>query len=471
VTVLDLRPVPPPPAPRRPPERERVTRVLPPVQVSRALPSATAFPRRVLKHPRFRPYNRLIALVLVVNLLALVHGLGGGGWWSSDRRALDALSATVLANFALAILIRQQYVVNLLFWLATRAPTSWPLTLRWSLGKVYHFGGLHVGGAISGTLWFVALAATIIRAAVGSPGTVSPATVVVTCQLVAVLLVIVTTAAPARRARAHDTFERIHRLGGWTALALFWTQTILSVADQRPPTLVTAVVTSPRIWVLAVITASVALPWLRLKKVDVAVERPSNHVALARFDYGETPFAGSSNVISRNPLWEWHAFANIPVPGKSGFRMAISRAGDWSGSFIDSPPKQVWVKGITTAGVANIEVLFKKVVYVATGSGIGPVLPHLLAGKVAAHLVWATRDPRGTYGEALVDEILAAEPESIIWDTKVHGKPDMVRLAYRAYREFGAEAVICISNKQLTWEVVHGLERRGIPAFGAIWDS
>ncbi len=47
----------------------------------------------------------------------------------------------------------------------------------------------------------------------------------------------------------------------------------------------------------------------------------------------------------------------------------------------------------------------------------------------------------------------------------------MVALAYRAYREHGAEAVICISNKKLTWQVVHGLEQRGIPAYGAIWDS
>ena len=47
----------------------------------------------------------------------------------------------------------------------------------------------------------------------------------------------------------------------------------------------------------------------------------------------------------------------------------------------------------------------------------------------------------------------------------------MVRLAYAAYRDFGAEAVICISNKKLTWQVVHGLESRGIPAYGAIWDS
>ena len=28
-----------------------------------------------------------------------------------------------------------------------------------------------------------------------------------------------------------------------------------------------------------------------------------------------------------------------------------------------------------------------------------------------------------------------------------------------------------VANKKVTWEVVYGLERRGIPAFGPIWDS
>ena len=46
----------------------------------------------------------------------------------------------------------------------------------------------------------------------------------------------------------------------------------------------------------------------------------------------------------------------------------------------------------------------------------------------------------------------------------------MVQLAYEAYVAFGAEAVICISNKKLTWQVVHGDGERGIPAYGAIWD-
>ncbi|MEV0171358.1 hypothetical protein AB0I00_09570 [Streptomyces sp. NPDC050803] len=404
------------------------------------LPPLTSAARRLLKHPRLMHYNRLAALVLTANLVFL---------WTSWTPSAATMSHAALANLALAVVVRQQYVINLFFRLATAAPTHWPLKIRWTLGKVYHFGGLHVGGALAGSAWF--LAATVT-------GDNGPATAV-GWSLLALLAAIIATALPPFRARHHDHFEKIHRFGGWTALALFWTHTLLSAAGPVP------------LAVLAVTTFSVALPWLRLRKVDVRVERPSPHVVLARFDYGETPFAGSSTAISRSPLKEWHSFANVPAPGRPGFRLTISRAGDWTGSFIDDLPSRVWVKGITTAGVANIEVLFKKVIYVATGSGIGPCLPHLLAAEVPSRLVWATRDPRTTYGDALVDEILAVQPQALVWDTSRHGKPDMVRLAYEAYRDFGAEAVICISNKKLTWQVVQGLERRGIPAYGAIWDS
>ncbi|GAQ66460.1 hypothetical protein SsS58_06891 [Streptomyces scabiei] len=408
------------------------------------LPPLTSAPRRLLKHPRLMHYNRLAALVILANIVLLTAS------WVPDAETVGHAS---LANLALAVVVRQQYVVNLFFRLATWAPTSWPLKARWTLGKVYHFGGLHVGGALAGAAWF--LAGAVASAVDGA----DPALMAVSWTLVALLAVIVATALPPFRSRFHDRFEKIHRFGGWSALALFWTHTLLG--GQGPVAL----------GVLAVVTFSVALPWLRLRKVDVRVERPSPHVALARFDHGVTPFAGSSTAISRSPLTEWHSFANVPSPGEPGFRLTISRAGDWTGSFIDDAPAKVWVKGITTAGVANIETLFSKVIYVATGSGIGPCLPHLLAAEVPSRLVWATRDPRRTYGEELVDEILAVQPNALVWDTSQHGKPDMVRLAYTAYRDFGAEAVICISNKKLTWQVVHGLEQRGIPAYGAIWDS
>ncbi len=420
---------------------------------------------RLFKSRRLKHYNRLVWLVAAVNLA--VAGSLVAEWNLSDLGSVDPSGPAnmVVANLTVAVLFRQQYVVNGLFWLATRAPTSWPLAVRWTLGKVYHFGGIHSSTATAAVVWFVAqLAATTATMSAGASA-ISVWEYLLSFQLALLLLTILYTAMPFVRQKHHDRFEKTHRWGGWTALALFWILTL--VQANR----VGSILTYPAVWALAAATFSVALPWLRLKKVDIDIESPSNHVALTTFDYGYTPFAGSSTAVSRDPLREWHSFANVPVPGQDGFKLTISRAGDWTGNFIDDKPDKVWVKGIATAGVANIEVLFDKVLYVATGSGIGPCLPHLFAQEVPAHLIWATRNPTKTYGEKLVGEILAVQPDALIWDTDAHGKPDMVELAYDAVLATGAEAVICISNSKLTWQVVEGIEQRGIPAYGAIWDS
>jgi hypothetical protein len=395
--------------------------------------------RTLLRRRPFTHHNRLVAAVVLVNLWFV------GSVWGDTF----TLTALVVANLTLAALIRQQLVINLLFWLATSAPTHWPLRVRWTLGKVYHFGGLHVGAAICATAWFLVLTATTtVQGAPSAP---------LTWVIAAVLVAMVATALPRLRAKHHDLFERSHRFGGWTVLVLFG---VLS-AVSNPVFL----------WPLALVVVSVVLPWLRLRRVPVHIDSPSPHVALVSFDHGVTPFAGSSTTVSRNPLLEWHSFANVPAPGRSGFRLTISRAGDWTKKFITDQPSHVWVKGIPTAGVGNIDKLFTKVVWVATGSGIGPCLPHLLAGDTPSVLVWSTRSPRRTYGDALVDEILGVQPDAVVWDTEAEGKPDLVALAYDAWRRFDAEAVICISNKPTTWRIVEELESRGIPAYGAIWDS
>jgi predicted ferric reductase len=275
-------------------------------------------------------------------------------------------------------------------------------------------------------------------------------------------------ALPKMRSRYHNQFEITHRLGGWTVLILFWVQMFLFLNVQHATY---SIYQNSNFWILFAITISVILPWLRLKKVDIDIVSPSNHVALTSFNYGVTPFAGSSTALSTNPLLEWHSFANVPSPGENGFRLTISRAGDWTGKFISEKPNKIWVKGIPTAGVGNIDKLFNKVVWVATGSGIGPCLPHLLLNETPSVLIWATRNPEKTYGDDLVNEIKKVQPNAIIWDTDANGKPDLVKLAYNTYNDFDAEAVICISNQKLTEKVVHNMEARGIPAYGAIWDS
>lgn len=442
-----------------------------PAEIS-PLPPQQGLLRRILKRRLLMHYHRLIAVIVLINVLAGWYGFVEGNWSTAGGFSLAALSNLVVINISLAILIRQQVVINFLFWAATSAPTSWPLSIRRILGKVYHFGGIHVGGAIMGTAWFAVFVGVMTTQFLNESAAVSIGLLTITYSLLGLLLLIVALALPQFRARYHDYFELAHRFGGWAALILFWVQTIMFTAGQRGDlSLAAALLNSPGFWLLGLVTLSVALPWLRLKKVAVEIENPSSHVALVRFNHGVTPFAGSSTAVSRSPLTEWHSFANVPAPGEEGFRLTISRAGDWTGSFIDDLPEKVWVKGIPTAGVGNIDKLFKRVVWIATGSGIGPTLPHLLSQEVPARLVWSTRSPRKTYGDQLVDEILDAQPEALIWDTSELGRPDLVQLAYEAVQEFDAEAVICISNKKLTWQVVYGMESRGIPAYGAIWDS
>jgi hypothetical protein len=418
---------------------------------------------RALKHPLLMHYHRLIALVVVVNGALLARHLTRGDWHVADGSALSGLADLIVANFAIAVLIRQQHVLNAIFAVAGRGSSRWPLRLRWMVSKINHIGGLHVGAALAGTAWLCAFTMVAAIARASRPGTVDLTTFVLAMSLVALMAVVVLGALPPVRARVHNVFELTHRFGGWTSVGLFWALTVHLMHGDLG---------AWQIWLLGLITASIVWPWLTLRRVPVTVQRPSSHAAIVHLDYGITPTHVSAVGISRSPLREWHAFATVSTPGRSGYRLLVSRAGDWTSRFIDDPPSHLWVRGVPTrAPIPAIEVMYRRVVYVVTGSGIGPVLGQILSPRVPGRLVWSTRSPRATYGDALVDEVLAAHPDAVIWDTSERGKPDLLRVAHDVCRDFAAEAVQVVSNKAGTWSLVHGLERLGVPAFGPIWDS
>ena len=376
-------------------------------------------------------------------------------------------------NLTGAVLIRQQRILNILYGLAGRGSRSWPRWVRWSVSKVHHVGGIHAGCAIGGTAWLCAFTGVAIVTRVRNPASVSLTTLVLCLALVTLLLLVTVCATSPVRSRAHNVFEQSHRWGGWTAIVLFWALIIhLAIRGRGHSTALGAIASDWRVWLLAILTASIASPWLQLRRVAVTVQRPSPHAAIVHLDYGVRPVYSSAVGISLSPLREWHAFATVTSPGQSGYRLLISRAGDWTSRFIDDPPSHVWVRGVPVAApMAKVAILYRRVVYVVTGSGIGPCLGQILADRVPARLVWSTRDPRLTYGDALVDEVEAAQPDAVIWDTTRDGKPDLLQLALDTYQDFGAEAVFIVSNKTTTFRLVHDLERRGIPAFGPIWDS
>ncbi|KAF8916191.1 hypothetical protein CPB85DRAFT_1374668 [Mucidula mucida] len=211
-----------------------------------------------------------------------------------------------------------------------------------------------------------------------------------------------------------NTFERILRF------------IILLTKDwKNRASLGDALLHSTAFWLMVAITVFLAPPWMRLRKVPVANE--------------------------------WHAFANFPVPGTDEFSVVISQAGGWTTKIINDPPKEIWICGTPVSGVLRVNILFRRVVFVATGSGIGPIAPCLLE--------------RRTFGDGLVNTVLEAEPGAVIYDTHIYGRPDMMKLTYKIVQDFEAEAVVIISNEPLTRKLVYGLMSRGVPAFGAIWDS
>lgn len=424
------------------------------------------------KRSRAMLYVILFVGVIAVNMILSAAG-AFAGWWQPHAHSLQVIAAISQVNLLFAILPRQHWMVNLISWAATRAPTSWPLRLRWRLAQYYHVGGLHVGGAISGTLWYIAYVALLAPAWADGEVGYDDFSVGIALAVVLTLITICVLATPNFRTKHHNAFEASHRFGTWLVLALAWLNALLLAQLQTPTrTFAEAFFTSPIVWMLVVSTGLAIWPWLLLRRVRITVEKPSSHAAIVRLDHGVVPKVGTTRAISRHPLFGWHPFACVPaLPGEPGHRMVISRAGDWTARFIDSPPAHVWVRGLPTAGVANAKRLFNRVLYVTTGSGIGPALGHLLTDTQGARLVWVTKDPRPTYGDEFVNEVERAQPEAVIWNTSERGKPDVFELSLQAFEASGADAVIIVANKAVTDRVVSEFERRGVPAFGPIWDS
>jgi len=436
------------------------------------LPSKNGFHgERWLRHRFFSMYRRFFSVIFLSNLAAFAVLLYRS---IRDHRLMPIpdLSTAVAANLMVAVLMRQEHVVNVLFWLATRLPTSAPLWMRRQLARVFHLGGIHSGCAVSATMWWAVFTAvaTISFSSGGDEYPVNGGMIILTYLILFLLATIVIMAYPGVREATHDQFEWTHRFAGWTALALVWAHVVVSTRSLSNDPLGPALAQSPTLWMLVVITGSIVLPWLGLRRVRVRPEPLSRHAVRLHFDWC-TPPTGKGIRISDRPLIEWHAFAAINQPGVAGFSVIVSRAGDWTSRTIDRPPRQIWTRGVPAAGVLTIAPLFKKMVLVATGSGIGPCLPVIMEGRVPVRVLWSTPHPADTFGKDIIEAILASDPKAVIWNTRTQGKPDLAQMAYQMYRESGAEAVGVISNKKVTQQLVYRLESRGVPAFGPVFDS
>lgn len=352
----------------------------------------------------------------------------------------------------------------------TSAPHSLPLGIRKRLAKIFHYGGLHSGCGTAATVWLILYTVLATRALVKQASASTISTVVTSYTVVAMFLFVITSAHPQLRFKIHDYFEIMHRYAGWTALITLWAHTVLTSAmEARTVPLGIAIISNPGFWMLLASTAVVLINWGHLRLRDVRAEVLSSHATRLHFNYRNTKTCYAIR-LSHSPVKDWHSFATIPDEG-GGFSVIVSNAGDWTKRTIDEPPTKIWVRGWPVLGLHYTARLFKKVVCVATGSGIGPILSLIYPGDIPCRVLWSTPNPETTYRQGIIDAIYKADSNALIWNTRTKGRPDIVLLTYQLFIESGAEAVIIVSNPKVTRKVVYGLETRGVPAYGSLFDQ
>lgn len=434
--------------------------------------------RNRFRHGFLSMYRRLHIAVLLANLIALVYCICQVAKYGYSHYAYTDASNAVAANLFVGTLMRHEHAINLFFRICTMLPHSTPLAIRRYAAKVYSYGGIHSACGISSLFWYVFYVVLLLKQFGGYGEEQRPllhALQALTGVMLALFATLIVMAYPTIRSRYHDWWELSHRFAGWTAILVIWTQTVIAawpIADILDTNVGMILVTTPAFWFLLATSCMIIYPWTRLRRREVVVEPLSERATRLRFNNRKVTSCVGTR-LANSPLMENHAFATIPNPdNKMGYSVIISNAGDWTSKIIANPPSHIWMRGAHTMGVSRIGLLFKPVILAATGSGIGPTLSFLQAyPHWPCHVVWSATYPEETFGKEIMNTVLRADPKAVIVCRKMTGRYAMHELACAAYRRFEAEAVVLISNPMETRRTVYELEARGIPAYGAIFDS
>jgi hypothetical protein len=428
------------------------------------------------KWQRFRlnwltAYRVLIFGVLVINLTLLIL-------FVDTSPTAEALLTATAANITAAIVLRQEEVINTAFTAVSKLPPTLPYSIRRIFGDIHHYGGVHIGCALSALLWYIVFTAlkTIRVLDLLKQGTVIVELLIDILTAYAVLLAILSVciaAHPYFRKHLHNTFETTHRFGGWATLIALWihTGTATMAPDTHAP-----LYTHPSLWLLVLTSALIALPWFRIRRVPISAYHLTSREIQLTFPYTHMPFTSTIRV-STAPLTEWHAFATIPV-SETTAKLLISKAGDWTTDLLAFPPSHLWIRHPPARNFLTLAPLFNSLLLVATGAGIGPLLSLLMSQSVQrmcaegrkAKVLWCVAAPDALRWAFVLDTIRGVDSDPKIFDSRL-GRPDVAFEARHLAHTEGLEAVMVVSNPKVTKEVVHECEGAGLAAYGAVFSS
>jgi predicted ferric reductase len=419
-------------------------------------------------------YHKLSCLCVLANITVLgcmIVGPEGASPEYLRRSSTIALSA----NFCACIVIRNEHVINAITAAACSLPHCTPLSMREAAAQIYCHGGIHSGCAMSGAIWYLVFTCICFlgpQRASGIRLVLSFVSGIAMLHLSAILVF----SHPLLRARYHNVFELTHRLLGWAFVCMLWLQVVLAVLAESAEN--TGMVGQQLLmdvpfWLLIVSTALLVYPWTQLRSIPVEAQRLSDDVLRLTIHHTEEESCMTRR-LATVPLKETHAFAT--VPGKDGktYSVYISAAGDWTRRLVSNPPSKIWVKGSPVYGATRSSRLFRKVLFVATGSGIAPVLSAVFS-RLENEIVifWITTQPSKKLDLEQLQKLEAYRNNIVIFNAGRDAiEPRKVSaIVYGLHCEHQSDAVFVVSNRRLTEIVKADLARCHVPVFGPIFDS
>ena len=137
-----------------------------------------------------------------------------------------------------------------------------------------------------------------------------------------------------------------------------------------------------------------------------------------------------------------------------------------------SSESAIWIRRIKGLGFMYSIHAYRKVLIVCTGAGIAPALPYIKdpLPTTHTHLLWIAKQHEQNYGKEVWSLVEKKYPHVTLHDTSLQGRPG-VQLVEDEFWKSESEAVFIVSNEKYTNEVVNGLWKKGIPCFGALFDS
>ena len=380
--------------------------------------------------------------------------------WSVARGEVGSRAAEwSLVAFCIAVAARHDGIVRGAFVLGRRIRSYRLHQLT------YHLGQLHRAMAIAGVAWLAVAAAVAVRSC--------PAAGMASAGVLAILVAVARTARDRVRPSQHNRFESVHRFGGWAALGILAVLVPLQAALSLPPgSGLAGLLRAPSVLLLAALVMLVAHPWLGVRRLPAEFLAVTAEVVVVALPGRRV--LGEFVRVSREGR-EWHSFA-VATTGSEGagrYCLVIRRAGDWTEQLASDvehgrAPARLWVRRMRGYGFMYHAQAYRRVLMVATGAGIGPVLPYLLGRPpVQLECLWIGRGHSAAMGPDLVDRVLAGGSVTLI-DTS-RGRPDVGACVAGIAHRF--EAVFVVSNDVVRDSVARACQALGVPWYGPTFDS